>query len=413
MTAADGEIAVSVVLPVYNTRRYLAECLDSVLAQDLSPKAFEVVAVDDGSTDGSGELLDAYAARHGNLRVIHQANSGWPGGPRNVGRAASHGEYVFFADSDDRLASQALRAMYDFAVEHGSDVVVPKVVPLEGPERPSQVWRRTRVDAELPRVIHTLGPWKLFRRAFLDERDIWFPEGRMRLEDGIFVTHAYVTARRVSVLADADYYRKRAQPDKGNISSTPVDPDGYISSVATMLAIVRRHCADEDVADAVVSALYRRKALKWFSPDRFPAFGPAYREAWVRAVRDLQDAHVPPRLDERLPLVHRTRSVLVRHGEVAALASLAAAQHAGRPLPAVLLGNRVELHVPGLVARPALEIAPDLRLVPAEGASLAPAAAAVRSRAVASAARLLRPVALRTRWGRQAWAWVRRTSRQA
>ena len=176
-------------MPVYNTRPYLAECLDSVLASDLAPEELEVVAVDDGSTDGSGELLDAYAERHRNFSVIHQANSGWPGGPRNVGRAASRGEYVFFADSDDRLAPDALRAMSEFAVAHGSDVVVPKVVPLDGPARPNPVWRRTRVDAELPLVIRTLGPWKLFRRAFLDEQDLWFPEGRMRLEDGIFVTH--------------------------------------------------------------------------------------------------------------------------------------------------------------------------------------------------------------------------------
>ncbi len=80
--AQDRERAcVSVVIPVYNTRPYLAECLDSVLTQDLSPDELEVVAVDDGSTDGSGELLDAYAERHRNLRVIHQDNSGWPGRP--------------------------------------------------------------------------------------------------------------------------------------------------------------------------------------------------------------------------------------------------------------------------------------------------------------------------------------------
>jgi len=203
MSARPDEAAVSVVIPVYNTRRYLAECLDSVLAQDLTPHELEVIAVDDGSTDGSAQVLDRYAERHPNLRVIHQENSGWPGRPRNVGRAASQGQYVFFVDSDDCLAPQALRSMYDFAVQHDSDIVVPKIVPLDGSRRPNQVvWRRTRVDADLTRVIQTLGPWKLFRRAFLDEQDIWFPEGKVRLEDGIFVTQAYLVARRVSVLAD-------------------------------------------------------------------------------------------------------------------------------------------------------------------------------------------------------------------
>ena len=120
---------------------------------------------------------------------------------------------------------------------------------------------------------------------------------------------------------------------------------------------------------------------------------------------------MPPRLDDRLPLAHRTRSVLVRHGEVAALASLAAAQHAGRPLSAVLLGGRVELQVPGLVAGPALEVAPGLRLVPAEAS--APGRAAVRPRAATRLIGLLRPVARRTAAGRQVWAWVRRRLRKS
>jgi poly(ribitol-phosphate) beta-N-acetylglucosaminyltransferase len=409
MSAPPGEIAVSVVIPVYNTRPYLDECLDSVLGQDLGPHALEVIAVDDGSTDGSGELLDRYAERHPNLRVIHQENSGWPGRPRNVGRAASRGEYVFFVDSDDCLGPHALRQIYDFAVQHDSDIVVPKIVPLDGSRRPNQVvWRRTRVDADLTRVIQTLGPWKLFRRAFLEEQDIWFPEGKLRLEDGIFVTQAYLTARRISVLADDDYYRKRNQPDQGNISSAPVDPDDYLSSVARMMEIVRRHCADEQVADALVATLYRRKALKWFGADRFPDYGKARRTAWVQAVRALQDGQVPPRLDDLLPLAHRTRSVLIREGEVAALGSIAAAQRAGRPLEALLSGGSVQLRVPGLAARPALVVAPGFRLVPPDGGVDARPGERRRPRALVVAARSLQPLAHRSAWGRAAWARGRR-----
>ena len=65
------------------------------------------------------------------------------------------------------------------------------------------------------------GPWKLFRREFVEKQGIRFPEGMVRLEDGIFVTEAYVTARRVSIVAEYDYYRKRSQPDGGNISRRP------------------------------------------------------------------------------------------------------------------------------------------------------------------------------------------------
>ncbi len=403
---------VSVVIPVYNTRPYLADCLDSILSQDLPAVEFEMVAVDDGSTDGSGELLDQYARLHPNVRVIHQENSGWPGQPRNVGRAASRGTYVFFADSDDCLGPEALRRMYDFAVAHDSDIVVPKVVPLDGPRKPEYGWRKTRADAELDRVMNTIGPWKLFRQEFLDEHGLRFPEGKLRLEDGIFVTEAYLTARRVSMLADYDYYRKRRQPDKANISSAPVEPEDYISSVATMMQIIRRHCADEAQGDALIAGLYRRKALKWFRPGHFPDFPPDLRETWVEVIGKLQDAHVPPRIDDLLPLVERIRSVLVRHGETAALVSIGTAQRAGAPLQLLTAGAWFELPVSGLRARPSLVIAPGLRLVPAAAAAkkvaTSPPPAGLLDDLVGVARRHLWPVARRTIWGRRLWGYVRK-----
>jgi glycosyltransferase involved in cell wall biosynthesis len=403
--AHGGGVAVTVVVPVYNTRPYLAECLDSLVAQDLPATAFEVVAVDDGSTDGCGELLDRYAELHPHVRVIHQENSGWPGKPRNVGLAASRGRYVFFADSDDKLAPHALRRMCEFAEQHDSDVVVPKTAPLTGARAPDYVWRRTQVDADLTRAFMTLGPWKLFRRAFLAEHGLRFPEGKVRLEDGILVTEAYLVARRVSLLADDDYYLKRAQPDRGNISSSPVEPDDYTSSVARMIEVVRHHCADPVLADSLVVTLYRRKGLKWFGPDRFHGYSRARQEAWVRAVAGLAEQHVPARLDDLLPLLQRTRSVLVRHREVEALARLGAAQQAGRPLPTALVDTWLELHVPGLTARPALVVAPGLRLVPGVGEPVP--RAGLRAPLASVGRRYVWPVARRSALGRRGWAWAR------
>jgi poly(ribitol-phosphate) beta-N-acetylglucosaminyltransferase len=406
--ALDGgdPIKVSVVIPVYNTLPYLADCLDSVLGQDLPAEDFEVVAVDDGSSDGSGGLLDGYRERHSNLRVLHQENSGWPGRPRNVGLDASRGSYVFFCDSDDRLAPEALRRMHEFAVRHGCDVLVPKLVHLDTPPGPEYVWKQTQVDADLTRAFLTLGPWKLFRRAFLDERGLRFPEGKVRLEDGILVAEAYLTARRVSLLADYDYYLKRAQPDRGNISTTPVDPDGYTCSLARMIELIRRHCADSTMADALVATLYRRKALKWFGADRFAGYRPERQEAWLRAVGDLADKQVPSRLDGLLPLLHRTRSVLVRHRELQALVGLARAQQAGRPLPTALVDTWMELRVPGLSGRPAaLVVAPGLRLVP--GDEHWQDRVAARAAMASFGRRYVWPVARRSALGRRSWSWAR------
>ncbi len=177
-----------------------------MLAQDLPPDELEVVAVDDGSTDGSGELLDTYAARHPKLRVLHQENSGWPGRPRNVGVAESRGTFVYFVDADDYLAPQALRRMWEFAIEHASDVLVPRVLGVEGRGFSHEPWRTTQVDADLTRAFLTLAPMKMFRRSFLDRQGLRFPEGKVRLEDGIFLAEAYLTAARVSILGGYDFY---------------------------------------------------------------------------------------------------------------------------------------------------------------------------------------------------------------
>ncbi|MFD0528612.1 glycosyltransferase family 2 protein [Kitasatospora arboriphila] len=118
---------VSVVIPVYNAVDHLDECLGSILDQTLGRDLLEVVAVDDGSTDGSGGALDRWAAEHPQVTVVHQPNSGAPGGPRNRAIALARGEFLFFADPDDHLGPDALRRMVDAAERDGSDVVLGRI----------------------------------------------------------------------------------------------------------------------------------------------------------------------------------------------------------------------------------------------------------------------------------------------
>lgn len=108
---------VSIVIPVYNVLPYLSECLDSVFSQDFA--SFEVICVNDGSTDGSDAVLEQYRQAHPNLSVLHQANAGLSVA-RNAGLARAKGEFVFFLDSDDYLLPGSLRKMYTFAA--GEDV---------------------------------------------------------------------------------------------------------------------------------------------------------------------------------------------------------------------------------------------------------------------------------------------------
>lgn len=317
MPATPESVRVSVVIPVFDTGEYLLPALRSLEEQDLPSDQFEVVAVDDGSTDGSADVLDDWAGTHPNVHVLHQENSGWPGQPRNRGTSVSRGEYVLYMDADDFLAPHTLRRLHEFAAAHGSDIVVPRLTGVGGRWTSHRPWPRTEVDSDLRRVFLTLSPQKLFRRAFLQEHGLRFPEGKVRLEDGMFLARAYLTARRVSTLSDEDYYFLRERAGGGNISAAPLDPSGYLGSVATIGRTVRELCPDTAMADEIVLDLYRRKALKVFAPDRFLGYRPALRSAWTEAVRALAEELVPVALEQRLPEPFRTRSALARAGDVA------------------------------------------------------------------------------------------------
>lgn len=304
-------VDVSVVVPVFNAMPYLHEFLESLAAQDLSDDAYEVVAVNDGSTDGSGAELDAFAARHRNVRVLHQENSGWPGRPRNRGLDLARGRYVFFADADDRLGTEALRRLVAFADEHGSDVVVPKMVGLNG----RMAWwphPEQAPDADLEKVLQTLTPQKLIRRSMLVDRDLRFPEEKIRLEDGMMLTRAYYTAKRVSALGDYDYYYIRTRDDGGNISSGRLDPPTYTWSIGEVSRLIKEHDPDPARADRIVLDLYRRKCLKMYRPDRFAEMQDIHRDQWLHEHGRYIATYIPPELEAELRPPFRQRSERVR-----------------------------------------------------------------------------------------------------
>ena len=112
---------VSVIVPVYNVQRYLSQCVESILAQTY--QRLEIILVDDGSTDGSGRLCDALAQRDERVRVIHKPNGGLSDA-RNAGTEACNGEFIFYLDSDDYLAQDAIMALVSIQSESHAEVVI-------------------------------------------------------------------------------------------------------------------------------------------------------------------------------------------------------------------------------------------------------------------------------------------------
>ena len=211
--------SVSIIIPVYNVENYLKECLDGVLAQTLAD--FEVLCMDDGSTDASPEILAEYAARDARVRVFRKENGG-PSRARNLGLSHATGTYICFVDSDDGLAPDALERLVATAKKRQSDIVICGLkidhFPLEGPE-PSWIKgknpRRNIVYREFePQVLFDEPGAKpfiqrdLIRRAFLAENDMWFCEDCWMGEDTILQFEMLPKAHNIAFIKDElSYYR--------------------------------------------------------------------------------------------------------------------------------------------------------------------------------------------------------------
>lgn len=331
---------VTVIVPVYDKNRFLPALLDSLVAQDTDGITFDAVCVDDGSTDGSGETLDRYAAAHDWLRVVHQPNSGWAGQPRNRGMDESDSRYVFFADADDYLGPQALRRLVQRADALGSDILMGKWVYEEDPERPDRLFGKEMPDVPVPLRFKTLRVNKLFRRDFLVEHDLRFVEHPAPLEDGMLMARAYLLAERVSNAVDHTYYYIVSGAET-SISARRRDPWAQRRSVGTILQTVRELCPDKRTADEVCLDIYRRKGIRYVD-QRLADFPPAFAREHVLAAADLADACLPEKLERRLSLRARLRSRLVRLRDVDASRALARAERSGPP-PVRVDGERLVL----------------------------------------------------------------------
>lgn len=317
----DGHgVDVSVVIPVYNPGKYLRACTDSLLRQSLPPDRFEAIFVDDGSTDGSGAALDELSQQHHHLVVIHQENSGWPGLPRNRGIDAARGRYVFFMDSDDTLADEALERMVAMADEDAADVVVPKLIG-QGRRVPRELFRKDVHGATVATVpvMNSLKPQKLFRTAFLNAHGLRFPEGRRRLEDQVFVVAAYLLAESISVLASYPCYYLQKRDDGGNISSEAIDPVTYYRDLRDVLDVIERHTEPGAFRDDLLRRPYRSEMLRRLQGAPLLRYDPATREALLAEVRRLALERFGPGVVARLPASYRLTDDLVRADDLAAL----------------------------------------------------------------------------------------------
>lgn len=202
---------LGVVVPAYDVADYLPACLDSILAQ--SHHRLEVLVVDDGSPDASGEIAEQYAARDPRVRVVHTDNRGL-GAARNEGLRHVRGDYVGFADSDDVVPPTAYAALVGSLERSGADLATGSILRWEGESLTEPPWMRRLhhppcTDLSLldrPELLGDVFAWnKVYRRSFWDDTGLVWPEG-VRYEDQPTTTQAFLAADGVDVLAEVVYH---------------------------------------------------------------------------------------------------------------------------------------------------------------------------------------------------------------
>lgn len=251
---------VSVILPVFNSIDYVREAIQSVRDQTIDPGAVEIIAIDDGSTDGSDAVLAELAAEDPRLTVLTQENSGTAGGGRNPGISRATGEFIFFLDSDDRLTHDALRRMVEVAESEGSDVVLGKMSSTDKRHAPASMFKRTVLDAHLLRdnVFNTLGPTKLIRRDLIERLGLRFPEDQKVGEDQPFMAAVYLNARKVSVLADMDYYIIRHRTDGSNLTQSKQNALSHLTIAVRLAQAIETHTEPGEFRDGLL-----RRPFSW------------------------------------------------------------------------------------------------------------------------------------------------------
>jgi glycosyltransferase involved in cell wall biosynthesis len=307
-------IKISVVVPVFNPGPNMDDLIGSVLDQSLDASEYEAIFVDDGSTDGTGERLDELAAAHDHIRVEHIPNSGWPGKPRNVGTDLAEGEFVLYVDNDDWLGREALERLYAMATADAADIVVGKVVG-HGKTVAKELFKQNRsnVTLEWEPLVRLLSPHKLFRRAFLAEHGIRFPEGRRRLEDHVFVMHAFFKTKRISILADYPVYHWVLRAEKGNASWAKMDPVSYYGYLREVLEIIETNTEPGDrERERLLAHWYRSKCLWRLDGAVFLRREEEFNQAIYDEVRKLTLERFPPAIDRFLPFALRMKSHLLR-----------------------------------------------------------------------------------------------------
>ena len=248
---------LSIIVPVYNTEQYLSKCIESIIQQ--SYQQFELLLINDGSTDGSGSICDAYSAKDGRIKVMHKANGG-VSSARNLGLDLAIGEWVMFVDSDDSLPKSAIENHMN-SVSEFVDMSMGSLMKVDNDYNELETIKEEKRIVSVEQIVEDfIAPdqwdkdWhryignRLFRKSVIDSNSLRFKEDIYYKEDGLFILmFLYSCTRQVACIPEVVYYYNQVPNSALGSLNTSFNP--------RVLSIIDAH-------GEIYKELLRRKAPK-------------------------------------------------------------------------------------------------------------------------------------------------------
>ena len=264
---------ISVIIPIYNVEKYLRRCLETVISQ--SYLNLEIILVNDGSTDTSGNICEEYAEEDSRIKIIHKENGGLSSA-RNAGMKIANGDYIAFLDSDDFIHPKMYEVMLETLINTDSDMVISGICMIDDDDTESLLFplqcdfSKDYVVIEKDQILHqmverdvvTVVQWnKLFKRAILVELE--YPEGKYH--EDVYVIHQQLfRCNRITYLeAELYYYVQRCGSIMHVESKKRLEDSigGYLERISFMKEKGQQEAYDEAVSTLLLHILWKFKTI--------------------------------------------------------------------------------------------------------------------------------------------------------
>ena len=284
---------LSIIVPIYNVQGYLHDCIDSLLEQNLDKSLYDIILINDGSIDLSGNIIDRYNEMYENVKVYHYENSGL-GATRNKGINLAQSKYIAFLDSDDFVPKKAYESLLESALYNDADIVTSPVERFEN-NKYSRSGLHKKVDftskigttlKDTPSLLYdTTSTNKIYNLEFLKLNNLFFPEGIV-YEDIYFTMRAFSKAKKINIIETITYIWRIRKGETISISQDRFNIQGYkdrINTCLNTLDFLRKN------TDGQISKEFEKKILVFDLPLFFPEYqntNEVYTKEFIKLTND-------------------------------------------------------------------------------------------------------------------------------